>query len=107
MTTGMFLSALSSADGMQRRNFMRFLGSVIREQGVTFAIVVVKKHVIDSSRSAGDAIAAFRPCFPGLPIVLMAQNHRGTPTYYGRPDISKFLASVPLSAIPWKKYTVS
>ena len=85
---------------------MTFQGAVIREQGVTFAVVIVKKHVIDSSFEAGRAIATFQPVFPGVPVVLMAQDARGTPTYYGRRDISRFLASVPLSAIPWKKYTV-
>jgi hypothetical protein len=85
---------------------MTFQGAVIREQGVTFAVVIVKKHVIDSSTEAGRAIAAFQPAFPGLPVVLMAQDARGTPTYFGRQDIARFLASVPLSAIPWKQYTV-
>ena len=86
---------------------MTFQGAVIREQGVTFAVVIVKKHVIDGgSTEAGRAIAAFQPVFPGLPVVLMAQDYQGTPTYYGRQDIARFLASVPLEAIPWKQYTV-
>jgi hypothetical protein len=85
---------------------MTFQGAVIQEQGITFAIVVVKKHVIDSSTEAGRAIAAFEPTFPGLPVVLMAQDYQGTPTYYGRRDIARFLAGVPLGTIPWKQYTV-
>lgn len=48
---------------------MTFQGAVIREQGVTFAVVMVQKHVIDSSFEAGRAIAAFQPVFPGLPVV--------------------------------------
>ena len=85
---------------------MTFQGAVVREQGVTFAVVIVKKHVIDSSTEAGRAIAAFQPVFPGVPVVPMAQDARGTPTYYGRRDIARFLARVPLSATPWKQYTV-
>jgi hypothetical protein len=84
---------------------MTFQGAVIREQGVTFAVVIVKKHVIDSSTEAGRAIADFQPVFPGVPVVLMAQDYRGTPTYYGRQDIARFLADVSLEAIPWKQYT--
>jgi hypothetical protein len=84
---------------------MTFEGAVIREQGISFAVVIVKKHVIDSAE-ANQTIAAFQPVFPGLPVVLMAQDHQGTPTYYGRQDIARFLASVPLEAIPWKQYTV-
>ena len=53
---------------------MTFQGAVIREQGITFAVVIVKKHVIDSGDEAGRAIAAFNPLFPGLPVVLMAQD---------------------------------
>ena len=85
---------------------MTFEGAVIREQGVTFAVVVVKRHVVDSRTGAGEAIVAFQPYFPGIPVVLMAQDAWGTPTYFGRPDIARFLANVPLGAIPWKRYTV-
>jgi hypothetical protein len=84
---------------------MTFQGAVIREQGITFAVVVVKKHIIDSGAEAGRAIDAFQPLSPGLPVVLMAQDYRGTPTYYGRRDIARFMADVPLAAIPWKQYT--
>jgi hypothetical protein len=86
---------------------MKFQGAVIKEQGVTFAVVIVKKHVLNSSIEADRTIQSFQPLFPGMPIVLMAQGSNGTPTYYGRRDISQFMASVPLSAIPWQEYTVS
>jgi hypothetical protein len=36
----------------------------------------------------------------------MVQDGRGTPTYYGRPDIVDLLASVPMDAIPWQRYTL-
>lgn len=85
---------------------MRFEGAVIKEQGVTFAVVIVKPHIVSISSEANDAIASFQPLFPGIPVVLMAQDSRGTPTYYGRRDIAGFMANVPLSAIPWKEYTV-
>lgn len=84
---------------------MQFDGAVIKEQGVTFAIVVVKKHILDNRVEAGSTISSFERYFPGMPIILMAQDHKGVPTYYGRNDIVKFLTRVPMSAIPWKKYT--
>jgi hypothetical protein len=86
---------------------MKFQGSVIKEQGVTFAIVIVPKHIIDNRIEAEKYIAGFRPIFPGMPVVLMAQDSRGTPTYFGRTDIAKFMANVPLQAVPWKEYTLS
>lgn len=85
---------------------MQFQGAVIREQRVTFAVVIVKKHVIDNRSDAEDAIASFRSVFPGMPIVLMAQDSYGRPTYFGRRDISQFLSRVPLRAIPWREYTL-
>lgn len=86
---------------------MTFQGAVIEEQGVTFAVVIVKSHVLNSRTEANRIIAAFQVVFPGIPVVLMAQDYRGVPTYYGREDISKFMASVPIEAIPWKEYSVN
>jgi hypothetical protein len=84
---------------------MNFEGAVIKEQGITFAIVIVKKSVVDFQSEAENAIRSFQPVFPGLPIILMAQDTHGIPTYFGRPDIAKFMAKVPLRAVPWKKYS--
>jgi hypothetical protein len=80
-------------------------GVVLKEQGVTFAVVIVKKHIVDDPGQASEAIRNFSTFFPRLPIVLMGQDSRGVATYYGRKDIAKFLAGTPLRAIPWKKYT--
>ena len=86
---------------------MKFQGAFFKEQGVTFAVVVVKKSVVDNKLKAQETIRSFQSAFPGKPIVLMAQDSRGVPTYFGRTDIAKFLANVSISAIPWREYTVS
>ena len=85
---------------------MKIQGSIIKEQGVTFAIVVVKKHVVDSRAESDKMIASIRSLFPNMPIILMAQNAKGTPSYYGRKDIVNFLANISISQIPWKEYTI-
>ena len=85
---------------------MTFEGALIKEQGVKFAIVIVKQHVINNRYNANRAVLSFQPAFPGIPVILMAQNHRGTQTYYGRRDIVNFLKNVPLQCIPWQKFTV-
>ena len=82
-------------------------GAVIREQGVTFAVVIVRPSVIQNTFEAGRAIQSFQPVFPGMPVVLMAQDGSGRPTYYGRRDLSQFMAGVPLRAVPWKRYTIN
>jgi hypothetical protein len=86
---------------------MEFQGALVKEQGVTFAIVIVKRRVLDNKGKANRMIGAAQPIFPGVPIVLMAQDFRGRPTYYGRKDIVRFLAKVPVSAIPWREYTLT
>lgn len=86
---------------------MQFEGAIIREQGVTFAIVIVKRHVLNNSLEASEAIASFKPAFPDMPIILMGQDTAGRPTYYGRKDIAHFLSRLPVRAIPWKRYTLN
>lgn len=86
---------------------MQFDGAVIREQGVTFAVVVVKPHVLNNQMEAQSAIRSFSPVFPGMPIVLMAQGSSGRATYFGRPDIARFMSNVSPSRVPWKRYTLN
>jgi len=86
---------------------MKFQGAVIKEQDTVFAIVVVKMHIVNNSNEANNTINSFSPLFPGMPVVLMAQNFTGRPKYYGRNDIVRFLVNIPIHAIPWQEYTVS
>lgn len=85
---------------------MRVQGAVIREQGQSFAIVAVKPHVVQNSVAAAAATRGFTPVF-GVPVVLMAQDGRGRPTYCGRADIARFMAGVPLRAIPLREYAIN
>ena len=84
---------------------MTLEGAIVKEQGVTFAIVIVKPYILQSNFESNKAIESFSLYFPNMPIILMAQDYKGRPTYYGRKDIVKFLTNVPLSCIPWKKFT--
>lgn len=85
---------------------MKLQGALIREQGVDFAVVVVKRHVVENTSLSRRTIVQMAPTF-GVPVVLMAQDHRGTPTYFGRQDLVRFLSQVPLEAIPWQEFTVN
>ena len=84
---------------------MQFEGALIREQGVEFAIVVVKKFVLDNSSRASELANQLQLHF-GRPVVLMAQDSRSVPTYLGRRDLVRFLANVSMRAIPWKRFTI-
>lgn len=84
---------------------MSFDGAVVKEQGVTFAIVIVKPHILNTSSSCDETRQGFSRYFPGMPIILMAQDSRGIPTYQGKKDIVNFLSNINPSRIPWKRYT--
>lgn len=86
---------------------MKLQGAVIKEQGVTFAIVIVKQFVIQSEIEFQKAVSTFSRYFSGMPIILMAQDSKGIPTYRGRKDIVNFLASIHMNQIPWKEFTIS
>lgn len=86
---------------------MKLYGAVIIEQGVTFAILAVKRTVTQYTARAmafRQEVASF---FPNMPIILMSKDANGKPHYYGRKDIVDFLNTVPFERIPWKEYTIS
>lgn len=86
---------------------LTFEGAKITEQGNTFAIVIVKESVIDNKSRADEEIIAYQQSvFPGIPVVLMAQDSRGTPRYYGNSNIVDFLATVNPRRIPWERFTL-
>jgi hypothetical protein len=82
-----------------------FDGAVINEQGVTFGVVVARRG--SSSADKANLTAAASRLFGGIAVIAMEQDGRGVPTYFGRRDLVRFLASVPMEAIPWKRYTAS
>lgn len=86
---------------------MQFEGAKITEQGVTFGIVIVKPHVLNSPTDRAGARSLGIQAFGRIPIILMAQNGNGTPTYQGRRDIVNFLANVFMEQIPWMRYTLN
>ena len=86
---------------------MKFQGALVKEQGVTFGIVVVKPFVLNNPSEADSMRTIGTRIFGAIPIVLMAQDTRGVPTYSGRRDIVNFLARIPVQAIPWREYTLN
>ncbi len=82
--------------------------AIVKEQGVTFAVVIVKPSAIQTQYSANEMRQRLSIItdFSGLPIILASQNSRGKFTYQGRKDIVNFLASINASRIPWKRYSI-
>lgn len=85
----------------------QFEGAKVTEQGITFGIVIVGPHVLHNSQEQVSARALGTQAFGPIPIVLVAQDSRGVPTYQGRPDIVRFLSNIFVEQIPWQRYTLS
>lgn len=86
---------------------MTLHAAVIKEQGVTFAVVVVKKWVVDSPHESTKAINFYSPRFGNIPVALMGQDSRGRAHYRGAQNIVDFLSHLHISQIPWKEYRIS
>ncbi len=85
---------------------MTFTGAKIKEQGITFALAVVKPHVL-TSPTIETTRASFLPIFGNVPIILVGKNANGSLKYNGRTDIVRFLSKINPTRIPWKQYTVN
>lgn len=82
--------------------------ALVREQGVEFAVVTVRRGVLDQGSSERAAVAAeFSQAFGRVPVVLMAQDHKGVPIYWGRRDLVRFLSDVPFELLPWATYSIN
>ena len=82
-----------------------FKGALIKEQGVSFAVVEVSHAVIAGGEAAvAEERERFRPIFTDVPIVLAARGPDGRARYSGRPDIVRFLSGTGWARIPWKRY---
>ena len=102
----LFFSNLPFLNREKGGKCMSFDGALIKEQGVVFAIVVVKPYVLRSPDK--ESIRQSFICYFGnIPIILMSQNSKGIPTYDGREDIVRYLVKIHPSRIPWKHYTVA
>jgi hypothetical protein len=78
---------------------MSYNFAIIREQGVTFAVVCVSEATINNTFQAQDTQAAFERRY-GMPVALWGDRNRGV---YGRPDLVRFLQRLHVSQIPWRR----
>ncbi|GAB6153558.1 hypothetical protein JCM17380_23080 [Desulfosporosinus burensis] len=82
-------------------------GAIVKEQDITFAIVVVKPHIIQSNSEIQEARNAYSHVFPGMPIILMGKDSQGNATYNGKKEIVNFLAQIDPGRIPWRRYIIT
>jgi hypothetical protein len=81
--------------------------ALVKEQGVTFAVVCVRSGITSNSNEAEKVQRAFAPRFGFVPIVLMEQNSSGRASYYGRRDIVNLLVNIDFRRLPWAKWSLN
>ena len=87
---------------------MSFDAAIVKEQGVTFVVVAVRRGTLSGSTASKNQTAReFGASFDGLPVVLMEQDSKGAPRYFGRMDLVNFLASVFVEQLPWRRCSIS
>ena len=78
--------------------------ALVREQNVTFAVAMMKDHVLNCQSTANQQIRAVSSAL-GCPLVVLMgeRNHklRGN-----RKDFVDFVSRVHPSRFPWRRYTV-
>ncbi len=80
--------------------------ALVKEQGVTFAVVAVQSGTTSSNRRDA-ACTEFSRSFNGAPVVLMEQDSSGRPRYYGRTDLVKFCSNLHVEQLPWKRWSLN
>lgn len=91
--------------GAMKREVVDFRGALIREQGLTFAVVEVSPAVLDGGTEAiKSERERYQPVFRDVPIILAARGADRRVRFQGRQDIVQFLMTAGWSRIPWKRY---
>ena len=83
---------------------MKFKGGFGEKDGVKFAVAQMDSSIVDVPGRAMDMIPRLKTLFPDINIVLMTRNKKGSPIFYGRPDIVNGLGDTALSDVEWKEY---
>jgi hypothetical protein len=79
-----------------------FTGAYLPVCGIEALIVVVRPWILSDVHEANLYVVAFQYRF-GRAIILMAQNERGVPTYYGPAAVVQTIAALPFEIIPWQR----
>lgn len=78
--------------------------ALVREQGVTFAVAMVKNHVLNSQSSSDQMVQAVAQALGCPLVVLMGESNRKLRG--NRQDVVKFVSRLHPSQLPWKKWTI-
>ncbi len=83
----------------------KLTAAIIREQGTTFAVAIMKDHVLNSPSQADKQIQAIAHTL-GCPLVVLL-GERNQKLRGNRRDIVDFVANLHPSQIPWREYRLA
>jgi len=78
--------------------------ALVREQGITFAVVLVKNHVLNCASTSDQMVRAASSALGCPLVVLMGESNcklRGN-----RRDVVNFVSRIHPSRLPWKTWTI-
>jgi hypothetical protein len=81
--------------------------ALVTEHSVDFAVVLVERAAMTGPTSAKDDLIETFSLEFGVPAVLMSRDRRGQLDFYGRTDLSQWLANHVLfpDQLPWREFT--
>lgn len=82
----------------------QFKAALAREQGVTFAVVLVKNHVLNCNSTADQMIRSVSAAMNCSLVVLMGESNRKLRG--NRQDVVNFVSRIHPSRLPWKTWTI-
>ena len=85
---------------------MKFKGGIAEKEGIKFAIVQVDKDTMHVPGRAMDTVESLKSIYPNMNIVLMTRDKKGSPIFFGRPDIVNGLSDAVLEDVEWKEVTI-
>lgn len=92
------------ADQIMEAFMAQMTAALVREQGVTFAVAIVKNHVLSSSATADQTIRAVSHALGCPLVVLMGESNRRLRG--NRQDVVNFVSRIDPSRLPWRKWTI-
>lgn len=80
-----------------------FIGAFLTLGSVDSLVVVVPYAILTDAFESELHVIGFYARYQ-RPILLVAQNHRGIPTYYGPADLVRIIARLPFESIPYERH---
>lgn len=82
---------------------LTFTGALLTVGPLELLIVVVPPAVLEDGDESRLTVVAYHARF-GKPVVLMAQDLRGAPRYFGPDRVTPLVAATPFELIPWRQF---